>query len=238
MSEWKSRRFWKQAAARETGEGWTVALDGRPLRTPGKFELIVPTRAMAEAVAAEWDAQDEVIDPLSMPVTRAANSAIEKVTPQFDAVAQMVSDYGDSDLLSYRAASPEELVARQAAAWDPLLDWAAETYGARLRTATGVMYVPQDKAALAALDAEVRLMSPFELTAFSDLVALSGSLVIGLAAARDHGDPGALFDISRVDETYQQELWGADEEAAEAAARKRADFIAAKQFFDLAQVDR
>ena len=233
MTEWKARRFWKAAAAEQVDGGWQVALDGRPVRTPGKQPLVLPTEALARAVAAEWDAQGEVILPLTMPKTRAANSALEKVAPQFEAVAEGVAAYGDSDLLCYRAASPEELVARQAEAWDPMLDWAADSFGARLRPATGVMHVAQDPEALAALSAEVRRLTPFELTALSELVSLSGSLVLGLAALHDARDAGALWALSRVDETWQEEQWGADEEAQEVAALKRGDFLAAKEFFDL-----
>ncbi|OWU84009.1 ATPase [Oceanicola sp. 22II-s10i] len=237
MTEWKAKRFWKSAGVVPAGDGFTVELDGRPVRTPGKSPLILPSRAMAELIAAEWDAQDTTIDPNSMPATRAANSAIEKVATQFDAVAEMLAAYGDADLLCYRAEAPHELVQRQAEAWDPLLDWAAEVYGARLEARTGLMHEPQDPEALARLDAEVRRLSSFELTAFHDLVSLSGSLVIGLAAARDHRPADDLWTLSRLDELWQEELWGADEEAAEVAEIKRQAFLNAKQFFDLSRID-
>ena len=125
MSEWKARRFWKHAAIRPAEGGWEIALDGRSLRTPNKQPLVLPTAALAEAIAAEWDAQDDLVKPQTMPLTRAANSAVEKVTPQREDVIAMLADYGGTDLLSYRADGPAELVARQAAEWDPLLDWAA-----------------------------------------------------------------------------------------------------------------
>ena len=122
MAEWKARRFWKTADIRPQGEGWEVVLDGRPLRTPGKLPLILPTEALARAIAAEWDAQTDVIDPNRMPLTRAANSAVEKVTPQFHDVTSMLGDYGGTDLLSYRASEPEALTRMQAVGWDPLID--------------------------------------------------------------------------------------------------------------------
>ncbi|MDM7255674.1 MAG: ATP12 family chaperone protein, partial [Paracoccus sp. (in: a-proteobacteria)] len=125
MSEWKARRFWQQAQAVRDGDGWGVTLDGKPLRTPGKHPLIVPTKALAQAIAAEWDAQESVIDPNSMPLTRAANSAIEKVRPQREEVALMLAEYGGTDLLCYRADTPEDLAAREAKGWDPLIDWGA-----------------------------------------------------------------------------------------------------------------
>ena len=193
----------------------------------------MPTRALAQEIAEEWELQDGVIDPLSMPFTRAANSAVEKVAPQRAEVAAMLAGYGDSDLLCYRAAAPDELVARQAAAWDPLLDWAKTRHGARLIPVQGVMYKPQPPAALRALAAEVEALTPFRLTGFHDLVALSGSLVIGLAAAADHKPPEALWTLSRIDEDWQQEQWGTDDEAAEAAEARRRDFLRAYRFFHL-----
>ncbi len=237
MSEWKARRFWKAATVEPLERGWTVRLDGRPVKTPGKSDLVLPTRALADAVAAEWQAQETVIDPRTMPFTRAANSAIEKVAPQRAEVAQMLAGYGDSDLTCYRAAGPEELVERQAAAWDPLLDWADAEFGARLIPVEGVMHQPQPPRALERLAAPLVTMSDFQLTGFHDLVAISGSLVIGLAAARDAFGIEALWDASRVDERWQQEHWGEDEEAAEAAAAKRADFLQAHRLFHMARED-
>lgn len=236
MSEWKARRFWKQAQAveAESGGGWAVALDGRRIKTPAKTALVMPSRAMAEAVAAEWDAQGEQIDPRSMPVTRAANSALDKVSVQFDEVAGLIADYADSDLLCYRADGPEALTLRQAEAWDPLLDWADTTFGVRLQPVTGVMHRPQQVSSVSALRAVVFAHDPFSLTALSDLVALSGSLVIGLASTRNYTDPGSLYDLSRLDELWQEEQWGRDEEAHATAVKKRAEFVAAKEFFDLA----
>jgi chaperone required for assembly of F1-ATPase len=233
MSEWKAKRFWKEVAVTEAGAGYAVLLDTRPVRTPAKAPLHLPTRAMAEAVAAEWDAQEKEIDPLSMPATRAANAAIDKVAVQFDEVADMLSAYGDSDLLCYRAEAPEELVDRQAAGWDPLLDWAADAFGARLEPRSGIMHAPQAPQALARLDAEVRRQTPFQLAAFHDLVSLSGSLVIGLAALHDRMPAEDLWALSRIDELWQEEQWGRDEEADAAAEIKREAFLKAKQFFDL-----
>lgn len=235
MSEWKAKRFWKEARVTETEKGYSVELDGRPVKTPLKSALTLPSRAMAEAVAAEWDAQEGEIKPVSMPVTRAANAAIDKVAVQHKEVAEMIAAYGDSDLLCYRAESPQELVARQAAAWDPLLDWADETFGARLIPVEGVMHAPQNPKALDRLAAQVHEMDPYRLTAFHDLVGISGSLIIGLAAIREVEDIGTLWRLSRIDETWQEEQWGIDEEARVQAAVKETDFYAAKRFHDLAR---
>lgn len=221
MSGWKAKRFWSAATVEPDGAGWGIRLDGRPVKTPAKAPLIVPTEAMAQAIAAEWDAQQGEVRPETMPLTRAANSAIDKVTPQFDAVAAMLADYGGTDLLCYRAEAPEPLIARQSAAWDPLLDWAAAELGAPLTVCTGILPVAQPSDSLARLTQAVQAHDPFRLTALHDLVAISGSLVIGLAIARGQLDAAAGWEASRIDETWQTEQWGDDDEAAAAAAVKR-----------------
>ncbi|MEL6466821.1 MAG: ATP12 family protein [Pseudomonadota bacterium] len=234
MSEWKQKRFWKAATVDQTEAGWAVALDGRAVKTPAKAALILPTQRMAYAVAAEWDAQEEVVNPLSMPFTRSANAAIDKVAVQHAEVADMLAGYGDSDLLCYRADAPQALVDRQAAQWDPYLDWAAVTLNARLLTRTGIMHESQDPKALANLSERVHALSAFELAAFHDLVGLSGSLVLGFAAAQDLHPAPTIWAASRLDEMWQEEQWGADEEAQEHANLKQASFLHAKAFFDAA----
>lgn len=237
MSEFEIRRFWTETGVAQTEDGWTVTLDGRHLRTPGKAPLILPTRAYAEECAAEWESQVDVVRPDSMPLTRAANSAIDKVASQFDAVAGLITAYGETDLLCYRAEGPDSLVQRQAAAWDPLLDWAAEALGARLEPTTGIMHRPQDPEALARLAEAARGFGPFELTAFHDLVALSGSLIIGFAAARRTVSPETLWAASRIDEDWQAEQWGIDEEAAEQAALRKQAFVQAAHIFAILECD-
>ena len=217
MSEWKARKFWKTAAVEPVEGGFRVTLDGKPVMTPGKHPLILPTRALADGVAAEWDAQGDVIDPLSMPLTRAANSAIEKVTPQFDAVADMLGAYGGTDLLSYRASEPEGLKARQAEGWDPVLDWARDRYDAPLAVTEGLMPVAQDADALARLRARIATLTPYELTAFHDLVTLPGSLILGLAVLDGRLTADEAHALARLDEEFQAERWGRDEEADAAA---------------------
>ncbi|MBY6165055.1 ATPase [Pseudooceanicola nitratireducens] len=232
MSDWAPKRFWKEVAVTAGEAGHSVALDGRRVRTPAKRPLVLPTEAMARMVAAEWDAQVDKVDPSTMPVTRGANAAIDKVALQHAEVVEMLAAYGDSDLLCYRAEAPQELVSRQAEGWDPLLDWAAAEFGGRLQAQTGVMHQPQDAAVLAPMTQAVHQMSPFQLAAFHDLVSLSGSLVLGFAAARNARDIDTLWALSRIDEDWQAEQWGVDEEAAEAAGIKRQSFLDAKRFFD------
>lgn len=233
MADWAPKRFWTDATVVPVDGGYAVHLDARPVKTPAKAPLLLPTAAMAAAVAAEWQAQTGKIDPETMPCTRAANSAIDKLTHQHAAVVEMLAAYGGSDLLCYRATRPAGLIARQAELWDPLLDWAANRFGARLAVTAGIMPAAQDPDALARLTAEVAALDPFRLAAFHDLVALSGSLVIALAVIHDHLPPEAAWDISRVDEDWQISEWGADEEAAELAAAKRAAFLQAGRFYGL-----
>lgn len=232
---WAPKRFWTEATVAEVPGGFAVRLDARAVKTPAKAPLVLPTRALAEAVAAEWQAQEGTVKPLTMPCTRSANAAIDKTGPQFAEVAAMIAAYGDSDLLCYRAEAPAGLVARQAEGWDPLLGWAAEALAAPLAPRAGIIHAPQPAASLAALSAKVAAHDAFALTALHDLVAISGSLVLGLAVSEGRLDPGAAWALSRIDETWQAELWGEDEEAAAAAAVKRADFHHAARFLGLAR---
>ncbi|MBV7380559.1 ATP12 family chaperone protein [Maritimibacter dapengensis] len=234
MSEWAPKRFWTQTAVESRDGGFAVLLDAREVKTPAKTAFILPTRDLADAAAAEWDAIEERIDPGKMPVTRMANSALDKVATQHSEVADLLAAYADADLTCYRAEAPVELVDRQAVAWDPILDWAAVTFDARLSPRTGIMHAPQDDASLRRLSREVHAMDSFQLAAFHDLVSLSGSLLIALAVTHGLLDAQTAWDVSRVDENWQIEQWGEDEEAAEQAAMKRQAFLDAALFFRLA----
>lgn len=227
------KRFYKTAAVREIDGGWTVALDGRPIRTPAKAAFRAPTRAVAEAAADEWAGQGAEIRPADMPITRSVNTAIDRTLREFDAVAAAVAEYGGSDLTCYRAEQPDGLRARQAEAWDPLIAWADEALGARLIPTTGVMHALQPEEGQRALAEAVRRHDAYELTALYDLVAISGSLVIGLAVSAGRLEAGPGWSLSRIDETWQQEFWGVDEEAARVAAYKRAEFANAARFLSL-----
>lgn len=238
MSEWATKRFWTQTAVVETPDGFEVTLDGRRVKTPAKAALTLPTAAMAAMVADEWQAQGKKIDPNTMPVTRSANAAIDKVRVQHGEVAEMVAGYGDSDLLCYRAKTPVELVQRQIEGWDPLLVWAADALSVRLSAVAGVMHVPQDPAALELLSSRVRELNEFQLAAFHDLVALSGSLVIGFAVIRDHLSPEILWQRSRIDEQWQEDQWGVDDDNAQLVDIKKQAFFHADRFFRLAANDK
>lgn len=226
------KRFWAAAGVAERPAGWAVLLDGRPVKTPAKLPLVLPTEALARAVAGEWDAQQGEVRPALMPLTRTANSAIDKVASMAAAVVEEIARYGGTDLLCYRATAPAGLVARQAAAWDPWLDWVAGQ-GAALRVTAGIVHVAQPEASLAALTAQVARRSHFELAALYDLVAITGSLVLGLAVAEGRLEAGDAFDLARLDEDWQAEQWGQDEEAAESAAAKRQAMRDAGRFLRL-----
>ena len=235
MSDWAPRKFWTRVSVEPVGGGLEVRLDERPVRTPAKAPLLLPSAELAQAVAAEWEAQETVVDPRKMPVTRMANSAIDKVTPRFDEVVTHLVSYGETDLLCYRATYPEGLTKRQAEAWDPWIAWADETLGARLVSTCGVIPVAQDAAALAAFSAKISALSAFEVAALHDLVGLSGSLVLGLAAALEAERPAVLWELARIDEAWQIDEWGEDDEATRVNDLKKKAFLEAHQFFQLAR---
>ena len=217
--------------------GFAVRLDGRALRTPDNTELVVPTMGLAERVCAEWDAVDEVIDPEVMPFTRYCNAAIDRMPEKTGAVAKMLTSYAETDLLCYRATGPEALIARQIAAWDPVLRWASDAHGVRLVATNGVIPVPQPARSLDAAAAWIEGHESFGLMALHDLVSLSGSLVLAMAVSEAYLAPEAAWEISRIDERWQIEQWGEDEEAAAAAGIKRESFLRAAEFRELSRTE-
>lgn len=237
MSEWVKKRFWSDVSVKEAEGGFTVLLDGRGIKTPVKSQFVVPTRAFAEIIAKEWRTQEEVINPASMPATRAANAAIDKLRGQMTEVAGLMTDYGDSDLVCYRAEAPEDLAAQEAAAWDPILDWAVQRYGLRPLVRYGVVHAPQPAALLDSLRADVARLTAFELTCFHDLVALTGSLLIALAVIDRFDTPEALWVASRVDEQWQITQWGTDAEAEALTEGRRCAFMDAVRFYFALRAD-
>jgi chaperone required for assembly of F1-ATPase len=220
------RRFYSAASVVEDASGFEVALDGRPIRTPARHPLAFPDRALAEAAAAEWDAQGEFIEPGRMPLTRLANTIIDGVATAPDAVAAEVEKYLGSDLLFYRAAGPERLVARQKQHWDPVLEWARTALGARFLTGTGVMPLLQPEQALAAARAAIP-REPWRLGAVHAVTTLTGSALLALALA--HGAIGceAAWAAAHVDEDWNMELWGEDALALQRRAFRFAEMQAA-----------
>lgn len=227
------KRFWKQARVEQVEGGWLVKLDERPVRTPARRLCVVPVAGMADGIADEWNAQKERIDPLSMPLTRAASTCLDRVAPEFDSVRRSVAAYGGTDLLCYRAPEPAELAFRQARAWDPMLDWAAQTLGARLVVGHGVMHIAQPPEAVERLAAEVRALDVWELTALTELTALSGSLVLGLAVLHGRLSGPEAWALSRLDEQWNIEQWGEDAEASRHTTGREAEFLASVRLLRL-----
>ncbi len=230
------RRVWTEARAVPASGGWGVALDGKPLRLPDGPPLLVPQRALADAVAAEWQAagaQTGEMDYTDVPLTRLAGTAQLRIAPDPAPVAAAVAAYGETDLLCYRADEPPALVLRQAAAWNPWLDWSRTTLGAALAVTAGVVHVRQHPDAVAALRRAVATESGWVLAGLGILVPALGSLVLGLAVARGKLASDEAFGLSRVDEAFQTELWGGDEEAELRAANLARDVDDSARFMRL-----
>jgi chaperone required for assembly of F1-ATPase len=225
------QRFWARAEAvpAEAG-GWAVALDGRGLRTPARAPLVVPAEALARAIAAEWDGVAGEVRPGALPLTGLANAAIDRAGPE---LAAQLAAFGESDLTCYRAEGPPELVARQAAQWDPPLAWARARFDVALTLATGVMHAPQPPATLARLRAAVEALDGFRLAGLHPVVTVTGSLVLGLALLEGAIDAEAAWTAGALDELWQAERWGEDALAQRARAARRADLMAGARFLAL-----
>jgi len=220
------KRFYASAGVGEADGGFTVTLDGKPIKTPSGRTVIVPTRSLAETIAAEWRAQGENIEPLTMPVTRFANSVVQGVVDQAEAVRDDVAKYFASDLLFYRAGHPEGLVGREASHWDPILFWAAETLGAHFILAEGLMHVRQPQSAVAAACA-VLPADPWAIAATHVITTLTGSALLALALFHGVIDQDQAWAAAHVEEDWNAEKWGVDEEVAARRAAKLVDFKAA-----------
>lgn len=227
------KRFYEKAAARAMEDGtWAVELDGRPVRTPAGVTLCTPTRSLADAVCAEWNAQSEKVDTLVMPMTRMVNAAIDLVPAQRNNVIDEIVRFGETDLLCYRAPEPEALVKRQLATWQPVLDWLLLHYDAPLHVTDGIAHVAQPEQSLAIVRATLAEMSDFELAAMSNLAAVLGSIVLALAVRDGAISNEEAWAASILDEMFQAEQWGEDAEATERRAKRRADFDAATQMLN------
>jgi len=227
------KRFYKTAAVRATDGEYEIVLDERPVKTPARAALAIPSATLAEGIAAEWEAQGEEIDPRSMPFTGLANAAIDRIAPDKDAFARSLSLFGESDLLCYRAESPAILVERQAQTWDPLLAWARRRFDVDFEVVHGIMHRPQPEMTLKLLEQAVAAMTPFELAAMSPLVTISGSLIIALALAEDAIDLDTAWAAASLDEAWQFEQWGEDAEAAKVLEARRQEFAAGHRFMKL-----
>jgi chaperone required for assembly of F1-ATPase len=227
------KRFWKTVDIAGADGGWGIALDGRPVRTPARVPLAVPTRALVEAIAEEWSTRGEDFEPREMPLTGLANAAIDRVAPDPATFAASLATYGETDLTCYRAEEPPELVERQAREWNRLLDWARARYDIHFELVTGIMHRPQPAATVERLAVAVSTLDPFRLAGLSPLVTIGGSLVTALAVVAGYLDTDTAFDVTHLDELWQVEKWGEDALATEARDIRRRDFHAAARFVRL-----
>lgn len=229
------KRFYKEVTVAPEEGSHGIRLDGRPVRTPGRALLAVPTSALAERIAREWREQGEDIDPRAMRFTGLANAAVDRVVPDPAAFAAGIAAYGESDLLCYRASAPPPLVDRQAEQWDPLLEWAQHRYDIGFVIVSGVMHSPQHAETLERLHAAVSSLPPFLLAPLSPIVSLTGSLVASLALVEGAADADTVWNAAQLDELWQAEMWGEDALAAQTCAAKRAEFDDCVEFLNLAR---
>jgi len=222
----RRKRFYTAAGVAEAAGSFAITLDEKPVRTPSGRPLAAPTREIADVIAAEWEAQQEFIDPLSMPMTRLANSVVDAVVDRVDAVTDDVAKYLGTDLLFYRAGHPEALVAREAAHWDPIVFWAADTLGAHFMLAEGIVHVRQPEPAIAAARAALP-GDPWSIAAVHVVTTLTGSALLALALLRGKLDADQVWNAAHVDEDWNIEQWGADEEVAARRRARLVDFAAA-----------
>jgi chaperone required for assembly of F1-ATPase len=227
------KRFWKDVAVVPEEGGWGVRLNSRPVRTPARAPLVVPTEALAQAIADEWRSVEGEIDPRAMPLTGLANAAIDRVAPEPEAFAAALARYAEADLACYRAEAPRALAKRQAESWDALLAWARRRYDVDFATTCGIVHVEQPSATVERLSHAVASLDPFRLAGLSPLVTIGGSLVAALAVLEKAMTPEAVWDAVSIDERWQLEQWGADAEAETALKNRRRDFLAAARFLEL-----
>jgi len=233
MTTGPARRFYKQVAVTGTAAPFAIALDERTLRTPLKRPLDLPTKALAEALAAEWEAQAEKIQPHTMPFTKLANTALDRVATDRDRIIGEIVDFGGSDLVCYRAATPPDLVERQARIWQPVLDWARETFQGEFQATEGILHVAQPEASLAALRDFLATKSPWALAALHNLTTLTGSALLSAMACEKGILPAEAWLAAHVDEDYQIEQWGWDEEARHRRDYRKREFDTCLRFCEL-----
>lgn len=226
-------RFWKEVTLEQSTFGYAVRLDGRPVKTPTRNELALPTRRLADAVVAEWNAVEKSIDPARMPMTGFANAAIDRVGPDRDSFAASIAAYGETDLMCYRATYGEALADRQAEIWDPWLNWARDRYDVSFVIVEGIIHKPQPDPTLEKLRAAVAARGTFELAAMAKIAHLTGSLVATLAAVENAGAAEDIWNAACLDELWQEELWGADYWAQKNRSDRESEFMQAVQFLDL-----
>ena len=227
------KRFYKETGVAESEGGWEILLDGKRVRSPAKAALVLPTQGLAEAVAAEWRAQESQVRPATMPLMRLASIAVDIVARRRAEVVAEVAKYAETDLVCYRAEHPPELVQRQQASWQPLVDWVMLRFDAPLHVTTGVIPTRQAEASLKSLAAAIAAHGDFALTGLHAVTTAAGSVVIGLALLDGQLDATDAFELAQLDESWEIEQWGEDAEATDRRGRLRADIAAAARFLAL-----
>ena len=227
------KRFWTDVSVGQETGGWSIAIDGRPVRTPARASLVVPNKALAEAIAGEWRDVEGEIDPRAMPLTGLANAAIDRVAPDKGSFATGLARYAEADLVCYRADNPKEVVERQAESWDSLLAWARRRFDVDFVTTSGVAHVGQPPATVERLAHAVASLDAFRLAGLSPLVTIGGSLIAALAVLEKAITPDEAWQAVSLDERWQLEQWGGDAEAEAALDNRRRDFMAAARFLGL-----
>ena len=227
------KRFWKSAQAIQNDRGSGVELDGRPLRTPARKPLSVPTQRLAEDIAAEWNAAEDKIDRRAMPLTGLANAAIDRVAPDKKSFASGIAKYAEADLASYRAEGPQGLIDAQAEHWDELLAWGRRRFDVDFRTTNGLLHVDQPPATVERLGHAVSALDPYRLAGLSPLVTIGGSLLAALGVLEVVFTPEWAWEAVSVDDRWQLEQWGSDPEAEAALDNRKRDFLAAARFLEL-----
>jgi len=227
------RRFYKKAGTAKSDSGFAVTLDGKVVRTFAGTAMALSSRALAEAIAQEWQAQGEKVDLHGMPLMRLAVAALDYVAPERDAVVASMLEYAKTDLLCYRVVEPADLAERQALVWQPLVDWAASRFGAPLAVTVELTATPQPAASLAALEVAISDLDDLRLTGLRGCTGICRSLILGLALTEGRIDAEAAWKLSQLDEDFQIERWGEDEEATEQRAALRASLDAVERFLSL-----
>lgn len=233
MSERRLRRFYKAATVGEVPGGFAVFLDGKQLKTPAGGPMVLSHRALPEALAAEWEAQVEEIRPPDMPLMRLLSTALDRIAAQPEPVIEEIAGYGATDLVCYRVERPAELARRQQAIWQPLVDWATLRYDAALMVTTGILPQPQPAGALAALRSVVAGHDPLALAGLHGAVVACGSLVLGLALVEGRIDAAGAWEAAQLEENWQIEQWGEDQDARRRRAALQADIEATARYLHL-----
>ncbi|MCY4099410.1 MAG: ATPase [Rhodobacteraceae bacterium] len=233
MNEWAARKFWEDVRITELSEGFGITLDGKYAMTPGKNPLIVPHFSLAEKICVEFQDQGQKIDPTTMPFTRRANTTIDRISDSKGEIVNSLLNYGHTDLVSYRANSPPDLVKWQSDHWDPVIAWLEKQLSIRMKINHGIIPFDQESQIIDAFAEKIETLDNFSLCGFSELVPLLGSLVLSFAYLYGFGNKDQIWRLSRIDEEWQEKKWGKDEQAQQVSQSHYEEYLVACFFVDL-----